>query len=388
MSWPATATIRSSASAGPTRCRGGNGIDTASYAASAAAVNLSLSTNTASGGDAAGDSFNSIDNIIGSAFADTINGSIGVNVLDGGAGDDVLAGRGGADTLIGGAGNDTANYVASAAGVTINLAANTATGGDAQGDTFNSIENITGSNLADTLTGNAAANALSGGDGNDPLVAVPAPTPSTAVTAPIPPTTRARRRHGQPGDRRGLGRRRRGRHPAGIENLIGSALADTLTGNAGANVLAGGDGNDTLQGLGGADTLQGGNGIDTASYAASAAAVVVTVNLRAASGGDAAGDTFSSIENVIGSAFADAINGEAGANVLTGGAGDDLLAGRGGADVLQGGAGGQRHFAYSTSRPAASRSTSPPTPATGGDAAGDIFPSTASRNSPGSRPTP
>ncbi|OWJ55816.1 calcium-binding protein, partial [Inquilinus limosus] len=100
-------------------------------------------------------SFSSIENVIGSAFADTINGEAGANVLDGGAGDDVLAGRGGADTLIGGAGSDTAAYGASAAAVTINLATNTANGGDATGDTFNSIENLTGSNSADSLTGDA-----------------------------------------------------------------------------------------------------------------------------------------------------------------------------------------------------------------------------------------
>ncbi len=33
-----------------------------------------------------------------------------------------------------------------------------------------------------------------------------------------------------------------------IENLAGSALADTLVGNSGANILSGGDGNDLLTG--------------------------------------------------------------------------------------------------------------------------------------------
>jgi hypothetical protein len=39
--------------------QGGNGTDTATYAGSAAGVNLSLTSNTASGGDAQGDSFGS-----------------------------------------------------------------------------------------------------------------------------------------------------------------------------------------------------------------------------------------------------------------------------------------------------------------------------------------
>jgi Ca2+-binding RTX toxin-like protein len=39
----------------------------------------------------------------------------------------------------------------------------------------------------------------------------------------------------------------------GIENLVGSAYADTLTGNSGSNILAGGMGKDVLTGGAGAD---------------------------------------------------------------------------------------------------------------------------------------
>jgi len=48
--------------------------------------------------------------------------------------DNVLAGLGGADVLDGAAGTDTASYAASAAGVSVSLAVNTAHGGDAEGD--------------------------------------------------------------------------------------------------------------------------------------------------------------------------------------------------------------------------------------------------------------
>jgi Ca2+-binding RTX toxin-like protein len=48
----------------------------------------------------------------------------------------------------------------------------------------------------------------------------------------------------------------------GIENLTGSAYADTLTGNSSVNVLDGGLGNDTLAGGFGKDTLTGGSGAD------------------------------------------------------------------------------------------------------------------------------
>lgn len=49
----------------------------------------------------------------------------------------------------------------------MNLATGTGSGGYADGDTFNDIENVIGSNQSDTLIGNAAANRLSGGDETD-----------------------------------------------------------------------------------------------------------------------------------------------------------------------------------------------------------------------------
>ena len=99
----------------------------------------------------------------------------GDDTLDGGAGDDLLVGGPGADTLMGGAGiNDTISYADSMAGVTINLADGTATGGDADGDTLvdmggDAIENVIGSGHDDALTGSKVANSLWGMGGNDEL---------------------------------------------------------------------------------------------------------------------------------------------------------------------------------------------------------------------------
>ncbi len=98
--------------------------------------------------------------MIGSDYADTLTGDTGANVLEGG---------GGADILDGGAGTDTASYAGSSAGVTVDLGAGTASGGDAQGDVLSNIENLTGSAYADTLTGDTGANVLDGGAGDDTL---------------------------------------------------------------------------------------------------------------------------------------------------------------------------------------------------------------------------
>ena len=79
------------------------------------------------------------------------------NLITGNAGNNILAGLGGADTLVGGAGIDTATYVASAAGVNVSLMTGLGSGGDAEGDTLSTIENLTGSNFDDTLEGNGGS---------------------------------------------------------------------------------------------------------------------------------------------------------------------------------------------------------------------------------------
>ena len=86
---------------------GGPGMDTADYSASAAAVSVNLLTGLGSGGDAQGDILGGIENIVGSAFNDTLTGDNGGNALDGRSGNDTLLGGAGSDTLTGGAGADT-----------------------------------------------------------------------------------------------------------------------------------------------------------------------------------------------------------------------------------------------------------------------------------------
>ena len=118
------------------------------------------------------------DTLSGLAGVDTLNGNGGADVLDGGAGNDkvnggdgndLLIGGAGADALNGGNGIDTASYVTATAAVNVNLSAMTTNKGDALGDTFASVEIVTGSNFADTLSGNSAANTLNGGAGDDKL---------------------------------------------------------------------------------------------------------------------------------------------------------------------------------------------------------------------------
>lgn len=145
---------------GSDRMDGGSGSDSVDYTDSEAAISIELSAGTGVGGDADGDQLAALEAVVGTPFDDTLTGD---------ALDDFLVGGGGADVLSGGAGVDEVNYFSSPAGVTINLAKETASGGDADGDVLSKIENVAGSDLGDKLTGNGQANLLQGLDGDDTL---------------------------------------------------------------------------------------------------------------------------------------------------------------------------------------------------------------------------
>jgi hypothetical protein len=109
---------------------------------------------------------------IGKLFsANTLVGTSGDDTLIGGLFDDVFIGGAGADVLRGGSGFDTVDYSASSAGVHVDLKAGIGWGGDAQGDTLNSIEKVIGSAFADTLiAADWGGNVFTGGAGNDRFV--------------------------------------------------------------------------------------------------------------------------------------------------------------------------------------------------------------------------
>jgi Ca2+-binding RTX toxin-like protein len=92
---------------------GGDGYDVASYETATTGISINLATYMHTGnaavhtGDAAGDIFQSIEEIEGSRYQDTLRGDTNNNILSGAGGDDLLIGGGGADTLRGGQGNDT-----------------------------------------------------------------------------------------------------------------------------------------------------------------------------------------------------------------------------------------------------------------------------------------
>ena len=149
---------------------GGYGVDTINYSNSEARVNVNLIHGIGWGGDASGDTYENIENVVGSNIAgdrDFIYGSDGSNYIWGLAGNDVLEGMGGADIIDGGAGGDFASYSQSDTGVTVNLETGINTGGDAEGDILISIEKLKGSTHDDSLTGNISDNIIYADQGDD-----------------------------------------------------------------------------------------------------------------------------------------------------------------------------------------------------------------------------
>ncbi|QRF68631.1 beta strand repeat-containing protein [Ponticoccus alexandrii] len=301
---------------------GGEGSDWVDYADNATNINVSLATGFANGGpntDALGDVFISIENIRGTNFGDRMTGD---------ANDNIFEGRSGNDTLIGGAGSDTADYMSSGSFVNVSLLSGFAGGGassHAIGDTFTSIENLYGSAFGDILNGDNGNNILRGRAGGDTLNGNGGI--DTADYTDSAGSVNVSLLSGFAGG--GAGSHAIGDTFSSIENLIGSRFGDILNGD---------NGNNLLEGKLGADVLRGNGGIDTATYASSSEGVNVSLATNFTLGGDAAGDTFDSIENVTGSAFNDVLSGDTADNVLSGMAGNDILRGRLGADTLDGGA--------------------------------------------------
>jgi Ca2+-binding RTX toxin-like protein len=177
--------------------------------------NLSLNT-----GDAAGDTYFLIERITGTDFDDIIRGrdgsqdrlfgSGGNDELVGRAGNDFLFGGDGADHLDGGSGIDYASYFNADSGVTVDLLDGSLNTGEAEGDTYTSIERFYGSVFDDSFFGTDSDDFIRSFDGADTI--------------------------------QGRG---------GNDRLFGEIGADTLDGGAGIDRLYGGVDDDIL--TGGAD---------------------------------------------------------------------------------------------------------------------------------------
>jgi Ca2+-binding RTX toxin-like protein len=357
-------------------------IDKASYFNSPGAVTINLATGSFTGGDAQGDTYYSIEGVIGSPFSDWITGSSANDFLEGGDGDDVLTGGGGNDNFDGGAGSsDEARYSGNRADYLIEniysggVAYVRITGqGVSAGDGIDFMRGIEFAQFADMRIrignqrpqlGSPVLPDQSVGDGMPFSYQIPSGsfidpdagdvlaysaylTNGSALPAWLTfdgstrtfsgtPTLDAvgtvlqivvKVTDNAPGDPLS--------QASDIFSLTifqspgpdisGTPGSDRLYGTFRVERMFGLNGDDVLIGSNGADLMDGGEGIDTVSYESASG---VTVNLGTGLGisGQAAGDQYVSIENVLGSFLDDILIGNAGANTLTGGGGNDTLDG-------------------------------------------------------------
>ncbi|WP_256358687.1 calcium-binding protein [Pseudomonas sp. PDM27] len=274
-----------------------------------------------------------------SAVAANLTGNALNNVLYAGIGNNVLAG---------GAGTDTVSYrlgTSGTSGVTVNLDLAGVQGtGTSGSDTLSGIENLVGSNYADSLAGNAAANILDGGLGADTLagglgndtyyvdnVSDVINESSDSVNGGFDTVNSlVSRTLGNYQERLNL------TGTAAI-NATGNDLNNTLVGNSAANVLDGGLGADTLTGGLGNDTYYVDNVLDVISESADAVSGGVDTIISSVSrtlgnyqekltlsGTAAINATGNGLNNtLVGNSAANVLNGGLGADTLTGGLGND-----------------------------------------------------------------
>lgn len=127
-----------------------------------------------------------------------------------------------------------------------------------------------------------------------------------------------------------------------IEGLLGDDVIrgldgdDILDGSLGIDTLIGGLGSDMLVGGEGADILDGGEGMDWSVYLTSTIGLTIDMTSPSSSTGDAAGDSFVSVEGILASTFDDTVIGDGMSNTLIGMLGSDTLNGGAGNDILIG----------------------------------------------------
>jgi Ca2+-binding RTX toxin-like protein len=312
---------------------GGAGSDTADYSSSPAGVTVNLASGLGAGGDAQGDILGGIENLIGSAQADTLTGDSNANVMTGGAGNDTYVVDRAGDMVIENAGEGTDTVLSTAHyALPTNVENLTLLGAaDLQGYGNSAANTVTGNAGSNLLDGRGGADVMLGGAGNDVYFVDNAgdqvvENPGEGTDAVFSSAHFAL--------------------SANVETLVLQGGADLQGyGNDLANALYGNTGNNLLNGGAGADVMFGGLGNDT-YFVDGGDGVIENAN----EGTDSVFSTThyalsANVENLVLQGNADLQGyGNNLANALYGNTGNNILNGEGGADIMFGGAGNDAYF--------------------------------------------
>ncbi len=248
------------------------------------------------------------DSISGSAFNDIIIGGAGADMIYAGAGDDSITADIFDSFINGGSGTDIVNFTHSQA-LNINYSVNA-----------QSVANLTIGNtqITDTEIINYNANL------NNNFIIQGNNLASLAINIATGDITTAGKTI----------------TITGINNIVASNFNDLIMGNSNANIIDGAGGVDRIFADAGNDyitasslsRIDGGEGVDTLDFSKEIANLSLTLT------NGAIGASISGIENIIGGAGNDFINGDSFSNVLNGGGGNDIIVGLGN-DIVNGGDG-------------------------------------------------
>ncbi len=213
--------------------------------------------------------YKSIESVYATDFDDTITGSEGVDLLYGEAGNDTLTGGDGNDTLTGGEGDDT----------------------------------LIGGEGHDVLDGGTGVNTFDGGKGEDTVSYASSETGVTVnMTNPD-------------GDADSF---------TNIEKILGSDHDDVITGDSSDNIIEGGEGADQIDGAGGDDTLSfdsANQSVEIDMDAGTATSIITNEDDTETT----VVDTFTNMEDVVGTRYDDTITTSANGGLVEGGFGKDTI---------------------------------------------------------------
>ena len=338
---------------------GGVGFDRAIYTDATGGVTVNLAVGTAFGAGIGTDVLVGIEGAVGSDFADTFNaaGFVGSTGLPGvAAGQSDFEGRGGNDLITGqmnalGQAVSRINYLSATGGVTVDIAAGTANGDASVGnDSFSNVATIWGSAFDDTFYGSDNASftyetyegrggddLIDGRGGYDQVTYNNDPATTSGIVVHLAAGTIIGDITVGTDTIRNM-EAARGTNFDDVFDATGYGLAGALNGsstNGNFNDFGGAGGNDTIIG----------NGFTRLNYSVATAGVTVDLETSAigtttaitvagsATGTTEGTDTFTGVNAVQGSMFADTLLGSSFSNTFTGLGGADFVDGRGGFDT-------------------------------------------------------